>query len=85
MNEKLEKAMEGKTSYKELIIENQGKEIERLNNIINKIEEDLDYEINDYKGNIDMEEKTLSGEFCRGLAFEADYLKNRIENLKEGK
>ena len=61
------------------------KENNRLNNIINELEKDLDYEINDYTGNIDMKEETLSGEFCRGIAWEADYLKNRIKKLKEGK
>ena len=66
-------------------IQEKDKEIERLNNIINEIEKALDDEINDYKGNIEIEKNTLSGEFLRGCAFEAHDLKKRLKILKEGK
>lgn len=62
---------------------NQAKEIDRLNNIISELEKELDYEIKDYGGNIDIETRNIDSEFLRGNAWEADYLKNKLKELKE--
>ena len=66
-------------------IEEQDKEIERLNNIINELEETLEYEKNDYSGNIDIETHNIDSEFLRGNAWEADYILDKLQELKEGK
>lgn len=77
MIEKLEKAMEGKISYKDLIIENQGKEIERLNNIIYLIKNSIDITIQIIK-----EQPTGNDEW---ILERLNGIKNIGEELKEGK
>ena len=59
------------------------KEIERLNNIINELEKTLEYEKNDYNGNIDIETHNIDSEFLRGNSWEADYILNKLKELKE--
>ncbi len=61
------------------------KEINRLNNIINELEKILEYEKNDYNGNIDIETHNIDSEFLRGNSWEADYILTKLQELKEGK
>jgi len=58
------------------------KELERLNNIINELEKTLEYEKNDYNGNIDIETHNIDSEFLRGNSWEADYILNKLKELK---
>ena len=64
------------------IAKSQQDEIERLNNIINELEEILEYEKNDYGGNIDIETHNIDSEFLRGNSWEADYILNKLQELK---
>ena len=61
------------------------KELQRLNNIIEELEKDLEFEINDYNGDIDLETRNIDSEFLRGNAWEADYLLKKLKELKGGK
>jgi hypothetical protein len=51
-------------------------------NIINELEEILEYEKNDYGGNIDIETHNIDSEFLRGNSWEADYILNKLQKLK---
>ena len=73
------------THWVDPTIEEKDKEIHRLNNIIDELEKELEFEINDYNGNIDLETRNIDSEFLRGNAWEADYLLNKLKKLKEGK
>ena len=58
------------------------KEIDRLNNIINELEKILEYEKNDYNGNLDIETHNIDSEFLRGNSWEADYILDKLKELK---
>lgn len=66
-------------------INEQEQEIDKLNNIINELEKILEYEKNDYNGNLDIETRNIDSEFLRGNSWEADYILNKLKELKEGK
>ena len=58
----------------ELTIEEKDKEIERLNNIINELEKDIDLELYKTRAN---------DEYNEGLFNAFRYVKNKLEELKE--
>ena len=64
-------------------IKEKDKEIERLNNIIDELEKILEYEKNDYNGNLDIETHNIDSEFLRGNSWEADYILDKLKKLKE--
>lgn len=57
----------------------------KYKNIIDELEETLEYEKNDYNGNIDIETHNIDSEFLRGNAWEADYILDKLKELKEKK
>lgn len=62
-----------------MLLEEKDKEIERLNNIINEIEKDLDKQlefcINEEKG-------TINGKYCRIAINYLKHLKSKLQKLK---
>ena len=64
-------------------LEEKNKEIARLNNIIDELKKILEYDKNDYGGDIDDETHNIDSEFLRGNAWEADYILNQLKELKE--
>ena len=71
--EEIKKAMADKSIF-ELTIEEKDKEIERLNNIINELEKDIDLELYKTRAN---------DEYNEGLFNAFRYVKNKLEELKE--
>lgn len=80
LKKKLDCDLQWAKKYDELFEENN-----RLNNIIDELEKTLEYEKNDYGANIDIETHNIDSEFLRGNSWEADYILDKLKELKEGK
>lgn len=50
----------------------------------NSLKEDLEWVINDYNGDIDIETRNIDSEFLRGMSWEAQELLNEMNKLESG-
>lgn len=66
-------------------ITNLQQENDRLNNIINELEKVLEFEKNDYGRDLDIETHNIDSEFIRGNSWEANYILDKLKELKENK
>lgn len=55
---------------------------ERLQSNWNSLKEYLEWEINDYNGDIDIETRNIDSEFLRGIAWEAQELLDKMNELE---
>lgn len=55
---------------------------EKLQSNWNSLKEHLEWEINDYNGNIDIETRNIDSEFLRGIAWEAQELLDKMNELE---
>lgn len=69
-------------SQKYIVRTNQ--KLEQLQSNWNSLRECLKWEVNDYNGNIDIETRNIDSEFLRGIAWEAQELLDKMNELEGG-
>lgn len=72
----------GESWYHQIILEEKDKEIERINNIINELEESLKDDKEEYNKDLDLETKELYNEYWRGYSVCADKNLAYLQELK---
>ena len=64
------------------IIDSKQKEIERLNNIINELEKDMIFDMNDYEKDLDIQTGNIYSEYHRGYCQNGKDYYDKLQELK---
>ena len=72
----------GQELYTQKYVDKQNNEIERLNNIINELEKDMIFDMNDYGKNLDIQTGNIYLEYYRGYCQNGKDYYDKLQELK---
>ena len=82
--QKENKILRENAEHNDKVVDKVNWENQKLVKVIDELEKILEFEKNDYSGNIDIETHNIDSEFLRGNSWEADYILNKLTELKGG-